>query len=627
MSDRPEKPISGLHWSAGILLMVILGVLTIWSWQKWDTVWVERSESFFPPEWQNEDLEALAWKYPVYRSNDTYQWVYLADSLANGNKEVLRHRSDEGLANGRPNAWSSSLAHLLNLTGKIHASIQDWPVERGIHASAHWLGSVLLLFTAGLGMYLVSRLAGAGAGGLFAALYFFNAAISWDFGFSRLDHESLFQLCFLLQVLGLAGTLQANNRTPKLWILLAGFGTAGCWWISSTVQVAVSVFSMLACLCVSGTNKEPKPKTAFALLVSGGVCALVIILACFIEQRSPMKPSLSSLHPIFAITQLGACAVCCASMLPRTMGKRLLFCAGLLAGMTPLFWIGIHQEAAHTWFDPTIRQVHAYIVEFQSPFLNGSWRTALFAHSTLTLTFLLLTSPWKHRIGRFFTIISLCLLVLALMQTRWLGLLASISTIGLCLSFPAKRQYFAIGIVAMLVWTFTWIWTWNRIETKPGRMFVTDMFLQIGARDLNLNLKRRADKTPSIVAIPYAFAATSALFDTVHPLGTFYWENRDGIEASARLFASQDDHDARLLVQEHQIKYLIVQGDQLGNPFVEMVAWTALEDKSENVQKASLAFRLSNVTNIPDWCEQVPFWGTFDPNRISMRIYRVRGTN
>jgi len=46
---------------------------------------------------------------------------------------------------------------------------------------------------------------------LFAGLFFFNAAIAWDFAFSRLDHEVVLQFCFLLHLLGLAGMLKSKN--------------------------------------------------------------------------------------------------------------------------------------------------------------------------------------------------------------------------------------------------------------------------------------------------------------------------------------------------------------------------------------------------------------------------------
>lgn len=625
MPNDSQNTTHKIPWLVSALVLLCLGVLSVWSWQKWDTVWVERSEGFFPPEWQNQDIEALAWNYPIYRSNDTYQWVYMADSLAKGNPDTLLQHPKEGPPGGRPNAWNSGLAHLLHQIGNTYASFKSWPTERGIHASAHWLGAVILLCTIGIGILTISRVAGVGAAVLFAGLYYFNAAINWDFAFSRLDHESLFQLFFLLQLLGLIGLIKYSQHSTTRWALIAGIGTAACWWISATVQLAISVFCMLALLwtChqkeLSESHQLPK-----SLILWGAISAIGILLACVVEHRSPLKPTLSALHPIFAITQLGACLVCAAALLQKRKSKLILLGIGLVAGLTPLIWIGIYQEAAHIWFNPVIRRVHDYIVEFQSPFHNGVWSQASFAQAAVVLLGLLCCRPWRTSTGRFILVVSLGLFTLALMQTRWLGLFAAAATIGLCLSLAYNRYSKYISISALAIFAVFWIWQWNRIEEKPGRVFVADMFLQVGARDINLNLERLANSTRAHVAIPYAFAATSALFENIHPLGTLYWENHDGIADSAALFATSDDTEALRIVSYHNIRYLAVQTKELGGPFAEMATWTALDSKDPHNQKTSLAWRLSNGVNVPTWCEPIPFLGTFDPARFSMMIYKVR---
>ncbi|HAV14284.1 MAG TPA: hypothetical protein DCX06_12440, partial [Opitutae bacterium] len=474
MSISSENSIRPIHGAIGLFILFILAILTGWSWQQWNQVWVERSEGFFPPEWQGDDTETLAWKYPIYRSNDSYHWVYLADSLAQGNSEVLQHRSDEGTQEGRPNAWNSGLAHLLRHAGSMYASTQDWPAERGIHHIAHWLGSILIIITAGMGMWLTSRIAGAWAGALFVGLFYFNAAIHWDFAFSRLDHEALFQLFLIIQLFGLVGVLRQDALSSKRWALIAGIGTAACWWISATMQMAISVFTMLGCLWASHYKKpEHKEAKVVDFLIWGGSAAIGILFACIVEHRNPFTASLSALHPIFALTQLGACSVCAAAALYNTLSKRILFLFAIIAGLTPLIWIGIYEHTSHTWFDPVIRRIHDHIVEFQSPFHNGSWRQPLFLQGIFILACFISTAPWKRHSGRMLFILSLCLAGLALMQTRWLGILASVSTIGLCVALLRCHYAKYVATVSMLLLLGGWAWQWKHIEDKPGIMFVT----------------------------------------------------------------------------------------------------------------------------------------------------------
>ncbi|MGC6606911.1 MAG: hypothetical protein ACON5O_09160 [Lentimonas sp.] len=614
-----------MHWTLLVLILIALSTLTAWSWQKWSASWIEPSTSFFPPEFENEDLDKLAAKYPIYRSNDTYQWVYLAASVSDGDSSVLKHRKNEGPpAEGRENAWNSGLVYLLNLSGAIDAKINDYSIERGIYRSAHYLGSILLLITIGTGIFLVSRLEGPVTGAIFGALYFFNAAISWDFAFSRLDHESMFQFFLLLQILGVIGMMRKAENKKGLWTVLAGVGTAGCWWVSSTVQVAVSVFIMLGCLASSLSKDGDQSKAAPALIGWGCISSVGIVVACIFEGRSPLEPSLSALHPLFAITQLGACMVCAAAVLSERKSKRILFGLGLIAGLSPLMWMGIYQESAHTWFDPVIRRVHNHIVEFQSPFANGSWGTSLFAQSTLAVMVLIILQPWKRRGGALCLIVGILLLILGLLQSRWLGMVASVSTIGICLSIQQRNYLKYCAVVFAVVLTIFWAIHWNRIQTKPGLQFVTDMFLQVGARDLNLCLDRIEEGQKTNVAIPYAFSASSAMHEAVHPLGTLYWENRDGIYNTAQIFAAQNDDTALELIRAHGIHYLAVQPNELGGPFIEMVTWTALGSDESATLRKSLAWRLSYDRGVPDWCEPIPFYGTFDPTRFSMRIYKVK---
>lgn len=620
MEPAPAEPkkIHPLSWWLILSVGAFFAVLSFWTWQKWDTVWIERSNGFFPPEWQNEDLEDLAWRYPIYRSNDSYQWAHLADAVAEGNQLPLHHRFDEGIPEGRPNRWHSGLAYLLSASGSLVAAIEDWPVERGIHHTAHWLGAAIQLCALLGGTLLIGRLAGRRGALLFAGLFFFHAAIAWDFAFSRLDHEAVFQFFFLFHLIGLAGMLTRSGRPSGRWALLAGISAGFCWWISATVMSALSALTTLGLLaeCSRQSNSDPLQRnSAVSILTWGGSASTAILLFCLLDGRLTLESSIATIHPIFILAQFGAALVCLALFLDTKVKRSCVFLVGLLCGLCPLAWLFAYGTEAHPWLDPMMRRLHDYIVEFQSPFGNGLWAQAE-TWQALAVGLLALVALWlsKETHKLLFAVLTLGLLLLALLQTRWLGMLATVGIVGLCLSLrPEKMPKVGYLGLALLLLSFgTWTHKWLTIEENPGRIFVTDLMLQVGARDINLNLQRLSGGETIQVAMPYAFAATSALFPEVHPLGTFYWENATGIRASSDFFAGQ--------AVDTPIDYAVVQGGRQGAPFAKLANWVAKEDVSPASIESGLAWRFSNQKSPEGW-EERPFYGTFPDTQFSVRIF------
>jgi len=617
-ADTQNKATSPLPWWLVLAIGILLSVLTFWTWQKWDAAWIERSEGFFPPEWQNEDIESLAWKYPIYRSNDTYQWVHIADALAEGNSTPLTHRFDEGLPEGRPNRWHSGLAYLLSAGGTLTAAIQDWPAQRGIHQLAHWLGATIQILAILLGSFLLSLLAGRRAAVLFAGLYFFNAAIAWDFAFSRLDHEATFQFFILFHLLGLAGLCSVDEGKRAYWAILAGISAGFCWWISATVMSALSIFITLG-MTVECYRKRETTQTDLtkAIMLWGGSAAGMIGLFCLLDGHLNFEPSIATIHPIFILAQLGSALFCLAFLLRSNSRKGLTFGISLAFGLSPLVWLLAYRAEAHPWLNPMMRRLHDYIVEFQSPFNNGLWSQSesLLAAAIAILALLALRPLTKPRNSLFACLVA-GLLLLAILQTRWLGLLAATSALALCLQLQRGQMnpiwHLSLGLVLLSVGT--WAHKWITIEEKPGRIFVTDLMLQVGARDINLNLQRLSQGETIHVAMPYAFAATSALFHEVHPIGTFYWENTKGIEASSNFFAG--------IESDTRIDYAVVQGGRQGAPFAKLATWTALGDDRAATIEQSRAWKLASTQEAVTGWEESPFKGTFGSEQFAVRIYQ-----
>lgn len=624
---------ASLHWTSmkyalrqrlslfsvyGLLALAGIGLM-LWSWQKWASVWIETGEHFFPPEWRGEDLKMQAWQYPIYRSNDSYQWVHLADELENGNRLPLRHRFDEGLPTGRPNRWHSGLAYILWKVGALVSAFHDWPVERGIHQAAHWLGSIFYLSALFGGACLIGRLVDHRAALFFAGLYFFNAAIAWDFAFSRLDHESLFQLCTLFYLIGIAGMIRIGRASATPWALLAGISAGLGWWISATMTAILSMLVTLG-LWVECLRRRRRHRLNDSLAAGLKVWSIsgmaVTLLFCFFEGRNWPEPSIATLHPLFIFVQMGSLLLCLAVWQKNRIRVGMISMIALFCGLSPLIWMGIYGADAHPWLDPMMRRMHDYIIEFQSPFGNHlrMQPETLQAVASCLLVFAAFIRS-RCTTGAVWIPLIAGLFALALFQARWLGLAAAASSLWLCLHPVRIRsnpiRYLSLGLLFLSA--STWIYKWIVIEERPGKLFLADMMLQVGARDLNLNLQRLSRGKRVYVAMPYAFAPASALFDEVHPIGTFYWENAPGIQATSGFFAgSKSDLSA---------DFVVVQGGMQGAPFAKMISWISQSDITRSGIESTLAWKLSAEENPPGWVE-IPFYGSFEKQHFWIRIYR-----
>jgi hypothetical protein len=311
-------------------------------------------------------------------------------------------------------------------------------------------------------------------------------------------------------------------------------------------------------------------------------------------------------------------ALFCLAILQSTPAKRALtFGLSLCLGLSPLLWLYIYQGEAHPWLNPMMHRLHDTIVEFQSPFSNGLWSQAeSLQAAAIAVLALVALRPLTRSRSTLFLCPLIGLLILALTQTRWLGLLATASTVALCLQIKREQisslWYLSVGL--LLLFIGTWAYTWNSIEKNPGPIFVTDLMLQVGARDINLNLQRLSQGETIQVAMPYAFAATSALFPEVHPLGTFYWENTAGIQASSNFFAG--------LPSDASIDFVVVQGGRQGGPFAKLTTWVARAKDDASSIEQSLAWQLASRPTAPAGWQEQAYYGTFGIEQFAVRIFQ-----
>jgi len=620
---------------------LLAGIALFWNASTWQDVWVERSLQFFPEGWVNDsDFENIQNTYPIYQSNDTYYWVRLAENRLAGKHDNLRY-VQEGVGEGRINAWHSFPATLLAAVARITEPGDLEKQKIAVRSIAHWLGPLLgwlLLLPVTI---LLASLVGSARAVFFIPLFVFNPAIQWDFGYSRYDHEIFFHLSLLLQIVGLVALLQGRHYR---WGIVAGVGSAWGWWAVATVQATFGAIAIIALCSTKGMNAylkhREKPVSAGTNATSdynwkskgflywGASAFILSLLLLFYERRAFFTQDLTALHSMHAVAQLGAGLFAASLFLHTTFYSRkriFLMCGGLFLGLAPVYWFLIHGQDAHIWLDPFVRVLHSYITEFQSPFTNGLWRTSLFWSAILLACVGVGLGGVRITSDRIFvTVFIVFLLGLACMQTRWLGLLATASLVAVLVSVCSWRRFAWVSFPLVFIFLLIWVNDWIKLRDDPPQSFVADLLLQVGSRDVNLHLQDYAAGETIRVIYPFDFAAVGALFPQIHPLGSFYWENRDGLFASTQIMSSSDDEEILGWIKKHKIDYIVVQPGYLGKNFTNLSvdAMSSVVNQSLSTE-GSLAWRLSNERKIPSWCQRLEFFGTINPEIMDVRIYKV----
>ncbi|MCC5790215.1 MAG: hypothetical protein JJT75_11310 [Opitutales bacterium] len=618
-------------------LWIVVGLLWGWANSQWQEGWVERSHEFFPPEWRAAGITAeLAQKHPLYRENDTQYWVRYALDTHRDEWQPNWTESD-GVAGGRPVAWNSGLRHLLAATA--HWGGEANGGEQGIKEAGHWLNPLLGWIFIGIVGFFLWFYRDSSAAVLFVALAFFLPALQWMFAFGRFDHHGLFALGLWLQFLGLILVLLQPKGNQLAFVALAVLGTTISYWVSATQQTLIGFLLTLSflvwiLLCWKQKKELPSLERFFVLW---GSCGFVLILLFWGLEEGWSLPAggLSSLHPVHAFAHLGSGLFLggCLKLfrerqslaeLIRPPFRNFAFGAipvGLALGLLPLVMLVTGGSEAHVWLNEYVRRAHDYITEFRSPLRSGNlssgelWSTLVTAGLTAILWF-------KEARLRVLLFALGGMVLVALWQERWLGELAVLSC--LLLSFVRFRFHlWALGLWVVILGLF-WAAQWKHFADDPDEQTRVSLMIQVLGRDIALNISAHAEGRNSVVAMPFDFTPQTLTHPEVHSIGSFYWENAEGIALTAEIFSETDDDRVASLLREHEVDFLVVQPRGLGDLFAAICVWISEGTKEEDRIRSSLAWRLSYGMGVPAWLEPLPFSGTFPPQQSSALLYRVR---
>jgi hypothetical protein len=236
-----------------------------------------------------------------------------------------------------------------------------------------------------------------------------------------------------------------------------------------------------------------------------------------------------------------------------------------------------------------------------------------------------LPMPWKGLLT-IAVFPALVLLVLALRESRWMGLSCAL-WLGTLLSMafictkadvldwrspPVRSRRFALAassaaaiVLAMVLAAFPayTIAQWVRSDLK---MPVTQLDLtQVITRDVSYRLRQRLGNAPGVIVGGPSTTTWMTYFGGFKGLGTLYADNLDGLKAVAAIYSARSAEDALELCKKYGVTHLAIYS---WDPFAEEYAklWRGL-GRRDPAPADAFILRILQTGNIPSWLRPIPY--------------------
>jgi len=157
---------------------------------------------------------------------------------------------------------------------------------------------------------------------------------------------------------------------------------------------------------------------------------------------------------------------------------------------------------------------------------------------------------------------------------------------------------------------YQWFTTGFGTSSGPTELDLT----QIVIRDASERLRTRLGAEPGVVLSGPTVTTWMMYFGGFHGLGTLYWENAAGLQASAAIYAAKSDDEAYRLIQQNHVTHLAVfSWDAFADQYVRLSLGLhppagAEDTKAQNEQmKDTFIVRLLGTHHLPNWLRQLPY--------------------
>jgi hypothetical protein len=576
-----------------------------------------------PTGYENNQRHLILPRYGI----DGYHWLMQTQQMAATGDARIRHVDYDNAPDGREVHWASPFRWWLSLLARIDHAITGVPIgqciERaGLYANPLLLSLFLIALTAYTARHLGSAFATWLALGSLAALPFADY-----FGAGNPDHHGLIAASALLSVLGLLIGVSTTSASRNAFALSALAGALGLW-ISSASQVPVLLALGLGSLAAAWLKTPATASLSPDLWRLWGRIGAAASLAAWLIEYFPSHLSwrLEVNHPLYALAWLGGGELLRLAWLdrrPAAFFRSLASPTGVLSllaiAVLPAV-IVLGGTAVFRLNSPFLWSLHhEYISEFQN--LPTVLATAGLAPTAVSywLPWLLLLAAiplWKKSPPAARTALllaaapALIFAGLGFNQARWNGFAQAFLLLFLATlhrSLPPSPRFrlqprLALALAACLALT-PLLWRFIALNNQPPGASKNDI-IQLANREVAHWLNRRAGPNRAVVATSPGLSTPLAFHGGVKTLGTFYWENLDGLEASASFFGARNETEAHRIAQATGITHLVlVSWSDFVEPYVKLIRGLKKDDPAPT---DAFVLNLLDTKIPPTWLRPVP---------------------
>lgn len=572
--------------------------------------------------------------------SDARTWVRYAIDIAESGNPRVRWTTIDNAPRGREVHWSSAFGGLLAVAGVLQQHVTGEPLPRAIESTLAWFNGVLVVAVVALFSWWVAIEAGAAAGVLTA---FSLVGFRWfyaGFASNYVDHHGLLSAATYGVALGAvfmgagwyssdasASLLPKSRRAiRRAAIVSALIGGLGLWISAASVIPTIALVGIAGAVVGSWLGPDLQDNgfqfdaDAWRLWgLVGCVTSLVTYAIEYVPHNIALRLEVN--HPLYAFAWLGGGEIVAALLswrLGRTRPKPWRLATALVFVLAPALVVALLRSRVFVPLDLSISRFHTHVEELSSlPKLVrelGSGTALWFVPAFLVLLpagFVYSAKHDRRLLLAFSALIVVPLVALACWQVRW-WLIASgpelvlLLVAVLCIAHRAGRRAEWLA-TAMLCLYFSMSAAQRIAVTRRNvaeRAVSPQDALQPMYRDAAEVIRRSSAGAPVVLLASPSASTAIGYYGRFQTLASFYWENLAGVTASAAIFSSTTDDEARRLIEARGITHVaMVSANNFLRNYLDLVNPAA----SDGEWKETFGYRLLTGEDTATWLRRLPF--------------------
>ncbi len=612
------------------LFVLLLAALIIGRAVVWENSVAEFQQAVLSPATTDTLTPANLADDPLFLDGDAYYWCLAAERLLDDGGWRARLTRADNTPYGRENHWCSGPLVFLKGAATVIKTFSDSTTRAAIgRAALIWNPLVQFVLCASVVFLLWFRsqqTAAAVVAGLALAV---QPSLVWLFHAGRPDHHALqltfALLCWLLAYLGGFGWVtsgkEERGRYRNWWPILSGFCAGGALWsgaLVATVALAglglgVAVVALWRSRSAEGESFEPAFWRVWGW--AGGLTSLGFYLFEYAPDGFSWR--LEANHPWYAV-----CLVAAGEFLAsvgalrtksedssRAWGGMGLAALVLLSLPLAVWWWGADVHAVR---DGMMWRMHARITEFRTHgdvYNEAAFRWifrdfGVFAALPLVAGWALLRGQLGVRtLTGVVTGLAVSLLFFALtvQQFRW-GPFLGASLVFLAVVLIGSKQPNAriSGLVfALLLLNSAWFaFSEWRALLGPRQLDVrAGAAVSLAEKKTLTALGEHLSGGEARFIGEMDLAPKLAYFANATSVGSFYWENAQGLADTAAFMTATTDDEALAILRERGITHVVIDRSP---DFARSFSYIRRGDDDLKLVRETLAGRLVRG-DIPPW--------------------------